>query len=513
MGNEAVPPVHDAIIVGAGFGGMGAAIALRKLGYEDLVILDREDDLGGTWHVNRYPGLAVDIPSSTYCYSFAPNPSWSRIYAPGRELKAYAERVAGDYDLRRHMRFGVVVQRAVWEETSSTWLVELEEGQPLRARYLITATGFLSQPKVPDIEGVEDFAGEVIHTVRWDDSVELQGKRIGIIGTGATGVQLIPRLAKAASRLTVYQRTPIWVAPKLDGKVPRGVQRLFGAVPLTQRIARLIGTAILEVMMVAGVLQYRNFRIANWIGATTCRLHLRRQVKDPSLRAKLTPGYAFGCKRPTYSNSYYPALARRDVELETTPIARVDAGGIVTADGRRSDLDVLVLATGFDLWETNFPALEIVGRGGRNLGQWWRANRFCAYEGVSVPHFPNYLTLSSPYSYSGLSYFTTIESQMRHIERLLGGMRSSGSDVFEVTEQANARFLDQMTRLVHGSVFGQADCTPARSYYFNQHGEATLLRPTSTVHAFRSAGRFPLADYRFSSSPAAAPAAPSLTAS
>ena len=445
--------VHDAVIVGAGFGGMGAAIQLRRQGYDDLVILEREDDLGGTWHVNHYPGLAVDIPSATYSYSFEPNPHWSRLFAPGPELKRYAEHVADKYGLREAMRFDTVVTGARWEETTSTWVVAIEGGEAVRGRFLLTATGFLSQPRLPDIAGVEDFAGTVVHTTRWDDDIELAGKRVGIIGTGATAVQLIPELAKVADHLTVYQRTPIYVSPKLDGPVPGVVRGAFDKVPLTQKAARLTGTSILEVMMVAGVLHFKNLPWANQLGKKVCARHLRSQVKDPDLRAKLTPDYDFGCKRPTFSNTYYPTFTKPHVDLETTSIDHVDAGGIVTEDGNRVDLDVLVLATGFNLWDTNFPAIEIIGREDRNLGRWWRDNRFCAYEGIAVPKFPNFFSLNSPYSYSGLSYFTTIETQMAHMERLLSEMERRGADVVEISDGANQEFLDRMTGLHETSEF------------------------------------------------------------
>jgi len=490
-----MPSQYDAVIVGAGFGGIGAAIALKRLGYDDLLILDREDDLGGTWHVNRYPGLAVDIPSSTYSYSFEPNPYWSRLFAPGAELKKYAAHVADKYDLRRLMRFGTVVTGAVWDADESVWRVTIEGGETVSATYLLTATGFLSQPKMPDIEGIDTFAGKVIHTTAWDDDYDLTGKRIAVIGTGATGVQLIPEVAKVAGDLTVYQRTPIWVAPKSDAPIPRLMQRAFATLPLTQKAVRLGGTSILEVLMVGGVLQYKDFKPASLLAETVCTAHLHRQVRDPELRRQLTPDYTFGCKRPTFSNEYFPTFTKPHVHLETESIERIDETGIVTADGRRTDIDVLLLATGFNLWDVNFPAIEIIGRDGKNLGKWWRETRFQAYEGITVPGFPNLLSLNSPYSYSGLSYFTTIESQMKHLDRLLRGMRERGASVFEVSEAANDRFLDRMTKKLDRSVFALGQCGTANSYYFNQHGEATLLRPTSTISAHREAVRFPLEDY------------------
>jgi cation diffusion facilitator CzcD-associated flavoprotein CzcO len=492
-----VTPEYDAVIVGAGFGGLGAAIQLRALGIDRFVILDREDDLGGTWHVNHYPGLAVDIASVTYSYSFEPNPHWSRMFARGPELKRYACHVADKYDLRRHLRLRTVVDGAIWDEQEQFWTVRLRDAGPITARYLLTATGFLSQPKKPDIPGIEEFAGKVIHSADWDDSYDLTARRAAVIGTGATAVQLVPQVAKKVAELTVYQRTAIWVTPKPDRPIPRGVQRLFAGFPITQRAARLVSTALLELLMVVGVLHYRQARATNRGAERLALAHLRRQVPDPELRRKLTPDYSFGCKRPTFSNNYFPTFTRPNVCLETTPIDHVEPDAIVTADGRRTELDTLVLATGFNLWDVNFPAIEIIGREGRNLGKWWRDNRFQAYEGVSIPYFPNLISLNSPYSYSGLSYFTTIESQMRHLKRLFGELRRRGARTFEVTQRANDEFLAKMTANLDSSVFYRGDCASARSYYFNQHGEAALLRANSTVSTFRQAARFPLSDYTY----------------
>ncbi|MDQ4054795.1 MAG: NAD(P)/FAD-dependent oxidoreductase [Actinomycetota bacterium] len=489
---------YQAIIVGTGFGGMGAAIQLKRLGITDFVMLDREDDLGGTWHVNRYPGLAVDIASVTYSYSFEPNPYWAHWYARGPELKRYAEHVADRYDLRRHMRFDSPVAGARWDEEAEEWEVQVEGGEALRGCYLITATGFLSQPRLPDIEGVGDFAGEVIHTARWDDEADLAGKRLAIIGTGATAVQLIPELAKRAGHLTVFQRTPIWVTPKMDFTMPRPVQQLFARVPLTQRAARRVNSAWLEAMMVTAVIHYRQGKVFNEIAARIAKRHLHKQISDPEMRQALTPDYSFGCKRPTFSNTYYPSFTRDDVDLETTSIERITANGVVTTDGRETEIDVLVLATGFDMWDANFPAISVIGRDGKDLGRWWRSTRFQAYQGIAVPGFPNFLSLASPYSYSGLSFFTTIEGQMKHIDRLLTEVRRRGATTFEVRDPANEEFLGWVTERLDDSVFSLGSCATARSYYFNQHGEAALLRPSSTINTHREAASFPVDDYAFS---------------
>ena len=490
-------PQYDAAVIGAGFGGMGAAIQLKRLGLDNLIILEREDDLGGTWHVNRYPGLAVDIPSVTYSYSFEPNPHWSRLYAPGAELKKYSEHVADKYDLRRHMRFNSVVEGARWDEDNQFWIVNVANTESISAKYLLTATGFLSQPRMPDIPGIETFAGKVIHTTKWDDSYDLAGKKAAVIGTGATAVQLIPTIAPKLKALTVYQRTAIWVTPKQDGPIPPRVQELFARLPVTQRAARLLGSGVLELLMVTAVLHYRQTKRLNRLAERAAKKHMARQIDNPQTRKKLTPDYDFGCKRPTFSNTYFPTFNRPNVSLETTPIDHIEPDGIVTSDGKKNEIDTLILATGFNLWDVNFPAIEVIGREGRNLGKWWRDNRFQAYEGVAVPHFPNFLTLASPYSYSGLSYFTTIESQMKHMDRLFGEVKERGAATFEVTPEANDEFLERMTSNLKDSVFNLGSCQTARSYYFNQHGEAAILRPTSTINAFREAGRFPLDAYTY----------------
>ncbi len=491
----------DVVIVGAGFGGIGAAIQLKRLGFDDFVILEREDDLGGTWHVNRYPGLAVDIPSTTYSYWFEPNPGWSRLFAPGAELKQYAERVADKYHVRRYMRFNTTVEGARWDEDAKVWRLALagnSGGETVSARFLITATGFLSQPHAPDIPGITSFDGKVIHTTAWDDDYDPAGRRVAVIGTGATAVQLVPELAKQVAELTVYQRTPIYVVPKMDFAIPDWLRWLFTRLPLVHRAFRFVTDTAFELGMVTAVLHYRGFRRLNIAAADFAKIGRFIAVRDKELREKLTPDYDFGCKRPTWSNSYYRAFTKAHVHLETNSIERVEPDGIVTTDGHKTTIDTLVLATGFDLWEANFPAIEVIGREGRNLGKWWRDNGFQAYEGVSIPQFPNYLSLASPFAFSGLSFFNTMEYQMRHMDRLFGELRRRGAATFEVTEDANARFLGRMNEHLQKTVFYAGDCATANSYYFDQRGEATLLRPTSTRNAVREQLQFPLADYSFS---------------
>jgi cation diffusion facilitator CzcD-associated flavoprotein CzcO len=485
------------VIIGAGFSGIGAAIQLQRQGIEDFVILDRENDLGGTWHVNRYPGLAVDIASFTYSYSFEPNPFWSRVFAPGAEIRAYAERIAAKYRLKPKMRFRTVVEEARWDEEAGVWNVFVAGGGSVAGRYLITATGFLSQPKLPDIPGIGDFAGTVIHSAKWDHEVPLDGRRTAIIGTGATAVQLVPELARRVGHLTVFQRTPIWVTPKFDGPVPPRVQRLFARVPVLQSVARMANSATLELLTFFGVLHYRQLQFGNRLAEGLALAHLRRQVRDPDTRRKLRPDYSIGCKRPTFSNDYFPTFNRPNVALETTPIERIEPGGIITVDGRKTEIDLLVLATGFSLWGANFPAIEVYGRDGRSLSRWWRKERFQAYEGITVPGFPNFLSLNSPYAYLGLSFFWTIENHMVHMERLFSELERRRARQFEISQEANARFLADMTRRLEDSVFKRGHCASANSYYFDPHGEPTLLRPMSLLEGQRAARTFPLEDYQY----------------
>lgn len=496
---HAVMPEYEVLVVGAGFGGMGVAIQLQRMGIGNFLLVERADDLGGTWHVNTYPGLAVDIASTTYSYSFEPNPHWSRLYAPGAELKAYAAHVADKYRLRPHMRFNSSVERAEFDESRAQWTVHLAGQKPVTARFLVLATGFLSQPKWPDIPGIETFAGKIIHTAAWDHDYALEGKRAAVIGTGATAVQLLPKIAPRLAQMDVYQRTPIWVAPKFNPRISAAVQGLFAQVPLTQRLARYTGSTVLELGMVSAALHNREMPFLGRSAEMFCRAHLRRQIPDRELRRKLTPGYSFGCKRPTFANDYYPTFLRSNVELVTDGIERIEADGIVARDGRKRGIDTLILATGYKVWEKgNFPAFDVVGKNGVELGEWWNANGYQSYEGITVNGFPNLFYLASPYAFTGLSYFFTIEGQMKHIARCLGELYARHASTFEVKASAQQAFVAGMKARAASTVFASGNCATSNSYYFNQHGEASLLRLSPTAVALWRSGHYSLDDYAFS---------------
>ena len=493
-------PQHEILIVGAGFSGIGVAIALDRAGLSDHVILEEGHGFGGTWYWNRYPGVAVDIPSFSYQFSFEQRSDWSRVYAPGHELLKYAEHCAERYGLHDRVRFGTQVVSAEFDEELHLWRVRTDAGDTLTARHLIDATGALTKPKLPDIPGVDDFAGVTMHTARWDASQEIAGRRVAVVGTGASAVQLIPSIAPEAEHLTVFQRTPIWCMPKPDAPLPRSVRTVLSRVPGVQRLARLASQTFVEVTFPLAAHFHGVVPMARGF-ERLARRYVRKQVRDPDLAAKLTPRYAMGCKRPSFHNSYLATFNRPNVALETEPIERITARGVVCTDGTEHPADILVLATGFKVFDPgNFPKYPVTGRDGQDLGAWWDANRYQAYEGVTVPKFPNLFMVFAPYGYNGASYFTLIETQARHIVRCLRNARDRGATAVEVTEQANGRFFAEMLRRRKRQVFWQASCSLANSYYFDRHGDAPL-RPTPTLEARWRAGRFPLEDYHWQTLP------------
>jgi cation diffusion facilitator CzcD-associated flavoprotein CzcO len=490
------PPDHEVAVIGAGFSGIGAAIKLREAGVEDFVVIDDADGVGGTWHWNTFPGVAVDIPSFSYQFSFEQRAGWSRIYAPGHELKAYAEHCVRKYRIGEKIRLRTRIAGAEFDERLDLWRVTTTAGETLTARFLINATGVLTEPKLPEIAGVDRFAGEIVHTARWDHSRTLAGKRVGIIGTGASAVQVIPEIAPEVERLTVFQRTPIWCLPKPDGPLPGIARVALKRLPGGQRAARLASQLFVEATFPLAAHFHTVLPIAG--GAERiARRFLRGQVEDPVTRERLTPRYAVGCKRPGFHNSYLSTFNRANVELVTDPIAAITNTGVRTADSRSRPLEVLILATGFKVFDRgNMPTFPLRGRGGVALEDWWDANRYQAYEGVSVPGFPNFFTILGPYGYNGSSYFNLIETQVRHVIRCLERARRERATVVEVRSEANARYFASMLARRGRQVFWQESCAQANSYYFNQHGDVPLRASLSLEAAWHSA-HFDLDDYRF----------------
>jgi cation diffusion facilitator CzcD-associated flavoprotein CzcO len=498
---DTIPPVTaqpQVLIVGAGFSGIGVAAGLREAGFEDFLIVDDGDGYGGTWNWNRYPGVAVDIPSFSYQYSFAKQTSWSRVYAPGKELRDYAELCAERFNLRPKTRFHTHMTGATFDEEAHRWRLTTSDGETIEARHVIDASGVLTVPKLPDIEGIESFGGSTLHTSRWDSDVSLKGKRVAIIGTGASAVQIIPSIASEVEHLTVFQRTPIWCLPKLDAPLPGSVRWILKRVPGGTTALRTLSQTFVELAFPLAAHYHAKLPVASMF-ENSARSYLRQQVHDPEVRDKLTPRYALGCKRPSFHNEYLATFNRENVTLETDPIARVTESGIQTETGTEHAVDVLVLATGFKVFDSgNVPKYPVTGRDGVDLERWWMENRFQAYEGVSVPGFPNYFYMSGPYAYNGSSFFNLIETQRRHIIRVLERARERGATMIEVRREANDRYFAEMLRRRSRQVFWQDSCALANSYYFDPNGDVPL-RPVPTLETMWRSRRYPLEDYRLES--------------
>ncbi|GAC1379654.1 MAG: NAD(P)/FAD-dependent oxidoreductase [Marmoricola sp.] len=489
-------PDHEVVIVGGGLSGIGAAIMLDRAGFGDYLVIEEGDGFGGAWHWNTYPGVGVDIPSFAYQFSFEQVTGWSRLYAPGEELKAYAEHCVDKYDVRRRARLNTRVVGTEFDADSDTWIVRLSGGDSVTARYLITATGVLTQPKKPEIAGIDDFAGVVMHTARWDHTVDLNGKRVAIIGTGASAVQIIPTIAGQVAHLTVLQRTPIWCLPKPDAPLPAPLRAALRLIPGSRAAARLASQSYVEVTFPLAA-HFHGIVPTARLGEQLGHTHLRRSVRDPETRRKLTPDYSLGCKRPSFSNQYLRTFNRPNVTLETDPIELITAAGVRTQSGDEHHVDVLILATGFKVFEKgNMPAYPVGGVDGVDLESFWDENRFQAYQGVSVPGFPNLFAILGPYGYNASSYFNLIETQTQHILRLLRTARKRKATRVEVTPEANARYFASMLARRRHQVFFQGSCATANSYYFDSHGDVPL-RPASTIETMWAAQRFPLADYAF----------------
>lgn len=484
------------VIVGAGFTGIGSGIMLDRAGLGDYLIIEAGAEPGGTWYWNTYPGVAVDIPSFSYQFSFEQSSQWSRTYAKGAELKAYAEHCVDKYRLRERIRFNTRVTGADYDDDRQLWQVRTDDDTVITARFLINGSGVLTVPKAPDITGVDEFGGVTVHTARWDHDVDVTGKRVAIIGTGASAVQVIPEIAPKVQQLTVFQRTPIWCFPKFDLPLPAAA-RWAMHIPGGKLLQRLASQAYVELTFPLSAQYYTVFPLADR-AAHMGRAFLRREVHDPAVRQKLTPRYAVGCKRPGFHNAYLSTFNRDNVTLVTEPIDRVTPSGVLTADGQSHETDVLILATGFKVMDVDsVPTFPVTGAGGRPLGEFWETHRLQAYEGVSVPGFPNFFTVMGPYGYVGSSYFALIEAQTHHIVRCLQRAERLGARRVEVSVEANDRYFDEMMRKRHRQVFWQDSCTAANSYYFDKNGDVPL-RPATTVEAYWRSRRFDLDDYRFS---------------
>ncbi len=498
MTGSALPDVEVAVI-GAGLGGLGMGHALRQAGITDFVILERADDIGGTWRDNTYPGIAVDIPAQAYQFSYALNPEWSRAFAEGSEVKSYIDQCADRFDLRPHLRCGAEVTERVWDDRLDLWRLKIDRGE-LTARFVVSAIGAFVDPKPIDIPGVESFAGKVIRSSRWDHGYDLTGKRVAVVGTGASAVQIIPAIAPAVASLAVFQRTPIWVIPKRDPLVPERTKELYRRRPSVQQRVRQATTRATELMLINLVLHHRQMPfVAHGLEYSARHVWYRNQVKDPEVRRKLTPEYGFGCKRPGVSSTYLKTFNRDNVELVTEPIEAVTPDGIRTDGGVDREFDAIILATGFRMASDpeNFRRTPVRGRDGFDLATFYANQRLASYESISIPKLPNHFMIFGPYGWTGGTWHQLVETASAHIVRIIQETRRRQATSVEVSQEATDRWTATMRRRLEPSLFNTNNCGPAHSYYFDHHGDTPFLRPTSAAQAERSSRTFPFDDYVF----------------
>jgi cation diffusion facilitator CzcD-associated flavoprotein CzcO len=466
----------EVVIVGAGFSGLGLGIQLRRRGFTSFVILERADDVGGSWRDNTYPGVACDVPSPLYSFSFLTNPDWSRMYSPGSEIWEYLRAAARDEGLLPHLRFGADMLDARWDEESERWNVQTPQGE-FRGEVLVAATGHLTDIKLPDVPGLEAFEGELFHSARWNHDIPLDGKRIGVVGTGASAVQIVPELAPIASELTVFQRSAPYIRPRYDHAFSEADKRLFRRDLATVEDLR----ATLFWYNDSTFAARRQVPFALEEARRNSLEHLHRSISDPDLRAKLTPDYEIGCKRILASDDYYPSLLLPHVQVEPSALARVEGATAVSAAGTRVDVDVLVFATGFETFDLP-SSHRITGRLGVDLGQHW-AGGMQAYNSTSVAGFPNLFLLNGPGTSLGHnSLIFMIEAQVDHIVSALEWRAANGRPVLEVDRDLEDAYAHRLDQLASETVLIQGGCS---SWYLDpRNGRATLSWP-DFAHSFR----------------------------
>ncbi|TXH86716.1 MAG: NAD(P)/FAD-dependent oxidoreductase [Rhodoferax sp.] len=481
---------HEVIIIGAGFGGIGLAARLLQIGISDLLVLEKSADVGGVWAANRYLGAACDVPSHLYSFSFAPNPHWSRRFAPQAEILRYLQDTARATGVLPHVRLNTEVQGARWLQELALWEVTLASGETVRCRVLVSAVGQLSRPLVPTIAGQDQLGVPQFHSAQWDAGVDLAGKTVAVVGTGASAIQLVPELARMAKRLLVFQRTPAYVIPRPDAEFAPFTRARFARWPWLQRIYRW---GIYWQYELRGLGFTRFAFLLEWLGKRQFEGMLRAQVADPQLREALTPRYAIGCKRVLMSNDYFAALAKPHVQLVQQALQRMEPQTLLTADGQRHAVDAVVYGTGFAATSLLAP-MRICGVGGTDLHARWQQQGAAAYLGLSVPGFPNFFMLYGPNTNLGHnSILVMLEAQIDHVLRCVYKLRKNGARAMELREPVLQRFHASMRQRFAHTVFA-AGC---QSWYLDKDGHSPTNWPGFTVSYCLRARYGSLGVYRF----------------
>lgn len=473
-------------IIGAGFAGIGAAIQLLTAGIHSFTIFERASEIGGTWRDNTYPGAACDVPSHVYSLSFEQNPNWSRRYATSWEIQNYLLNVVAKWKLRERMRLNTEIVGARFDEGSGTWSLETDGGDTFKARAVIAGVGGLVDPSYPNIPGMEAFEGDMMHTARWNHDVDLSSKRVAVIGTGASAVQVVPSIAHLVAMLSVFQRTPGWVVAKFDHLYPHWLRRFLARVPFFLHASRFAKYWLSEL---SGPIVFYDSKLLSKIGVFLSKWNLRRQVKDPELRKKLTPDFQFGCKRVLVSDDYWATFERDNVDLVTDAIEEIESRGIRTKDGTLHEADAIVLATGFKLGLVTAP-FRVVGRAGRTLDEAWE-NGAVAYKGMTVAGFPNWFIMMGPNTGPGhTSVLVYTEAQISHALQAIQKLKNEGLKYIDVRQDAqdryNAGIQKRMKRMVWGG---------CKSWYLNEDGSNHSLYPGFAVEYVLRSRNLDLSDY------------------
>jgi cation diffusion facilitator CzcD-associated flavoprotein CzcO len=485
-GNGASPRHSRFGIIGAGFGGLGMAIRLKQAGIDDFVVWERDAEVGGTWWANTYPGCQCDIPSHLYSFSFALNPDWTRTYPLQPELKRYLSELTDRFGVREHIRLGCAVTAAEWDEREGLWRLETAQGT-FTVELLIAAPGFLSEPATPTLPGMDDFEGVMFHTARWNHDHDVTGRRVAVIGTGASAIQVVPQIQPTVAHLDVFQRTPPWVMPHRDRPITNVERRAYRRFPALQRAVRAAVYWIRELLVPGFVYQPRLMQLPQRMA----RRHLEKQVPDPQLRAELTPDYAIGCKRVLPSNDWYPAITQRNVDVVTAGISKLVSKGVVTADGKLHELDTIVFATGFHVTDVRFAKI-VRGRDGVLMSDVWNGSPQ-AYRGTAVAGFPNLFILTGPNTglgHNSLVYM--IEAQLDYLVDALRIMDERGAARIEVRREAQEAYNADLQSRMDRTVWNSGGCS---SWYIDANGKNTTIWPDFTWRFRRQTRHFDVAAY------------------
>ena len=492
----------DVAIVGSGFSGLAMAARLKRSGREDFVILERAREVGGTWRDNTYPGCACDVPSHLYSFSFAPNPDWSSTFSPQPEIGAYLRRVADDEGLRPHVRFGCELEGADWDPAARRWRLQTSSGE-LSARVVVAAAGPLSEPRLPDVPGLRDFKGRVFHSASWDHDHDLSGERVAVVGTGASSIQFVPEIQPKVGSLHLFQRTAPWVLPRRARPLTRAERALYRRVPAAQRLMRKAIYWAREGFAIP-ILNARLSKHTRALGLA----HLKRQVRDPELRRKVTPDYAPGCKRILISDDYYPALGRDNVEVLAEGVVEIREHSVVGADGAEREVDTIIFGTGFHV--TDLPIAGRVRDGaGRSLAERWDGS-LSALRGTTVAGYPNLFFLLGPNT--GLGHNSVVymaEAQVGYVLQALELADRSGAAAIEPTAEAERAWNDRVQRRMEGTVWTAGGC---ESWYIDSKGKNTTLWPDFSYRFRRELAELEPAEYRLLPAEAPAPEHPGVAA-